>query len=166
MSPADLVLTQRGVRFAGRTLPCAVGRGGITADKCEGDHATPAGTHHIVACLFRPDRMVAPAPWAVPIRPSDLWSDDVADKDYNQLVRAPYGPSHERLRRGDPLYDMVLITDWNWPDAVPGRGSAIFMHVWRRPRYPTEGCIAFARADLLWLVRRIGPGTRLIVPQP
>ncbi|MFV2035610.1 MAG: L,D-transpeptidase [Halocynthiibacter sp.] len=165
MNAADLVLTQRGLRFMGRYLPCAIGCGGVVADKREGDGATPAGIHRIEALLYRPDRMAPPARWALPIRPFDLWSDDCADANYNQMVRAPYRHSHETLRRADPLYDMVLITNWNWPHAVSGRGSAIFLHIWRRPRFATEGCIAFARSDLLWLARRIHPGTRLIVPQ-
>ena len=66
----------------------------------------------------------------------DLWSDDAGHEDYNLMVRAPYPYSHEVLRRADPLYDIVLITDWNWPRAVRGRGSAIFVHRWRRPGVP------------------------------
>lgn len=164
MSPQDLVLTPRGVRFWGRYLPCSIGKGGIRADKREGDGATPVGIHRIVGMLYRADRIAPPAPWARPIGPGDLWSDDMGDAAYNHLVHAPYGHSHERLRRGDPLYDLVLVTDWNWPEAEPGRGSAIFVHQWRRPGYPTEGCVAFSRADLHWLARRVRPGTRLIIP--
>jgi len=78
-------------------------------------------------------------------------------------VRAPYGGSHERLRRADPLYDLVIVTDWNWPEAEAGKGSAIFLHQWRGSGYPTEGCVAFARADLHWIAARIEIGTRLIV---
>ncbi|CUH42502.1 L,D-transpeptidase family protein [Ruegeria atlantica] len=165
MTPDDLVLTPRGVRFAGRLFPCSIGKGGLTDDKREGDGATPIGVHHIVGMLFRPDRIVAPASWAIPINPGDLWSDDSADSQYNQMVSAPYAPSHEKLRRADPLYDLVLITDWNWPNSVPGRGSAIFLHQWRRPGYPTEGCVAFRRDHLHRIARRISPGTRLIIPQ-
>lgn len=159
-----MLLTPMGLRFAGRIWPCSIGRGGVRADKREGDGATPAGVHRIVGLLYRPDRMAAPVDWAVPIGPSDLWSDDSGDEDYNLMVRAPYEGSHERLRRGDRLYDLVILTDWNWPRAVKGRGSAIFLHRWRRPGCPTEGCIAFDAADLRAIAERIGLGTRLIVP--
>lgn len=131
--------------------------------KREGDGATPRGVHRLVGMLYRPDRMARPADWALPIRPGDLWSDDPAHEDYNLMVRAPYPHSHEVLRRADPLYDLVILTDWNWPYAVPGRGSAIFIHQWRRPHYPTEGCIALARDDLRWIAPRIRYETRLIV---
>lgn len=152
-----------GARFRGRHFPCSLGKGGITSDKREGDGATPAGIHGLVGCLYRPDRLAKPCDWAVPIGPSDLWSDDPRHEDYNLMVRAPYPHSHERLSRADPLYDIVLLTDWNWPRAEHGRGSAIFLHRWRRPGYPTEGCVAFAPEDLRWIVARIRFGTRLIV---
>ncbi len=161
--PADLVLTGRGLRVLGRYLPCSIGRGGVLTDKREGDGATPRGAHVVTGLLYRPDRIARPTRWAQPIRPGDLWSDDAGDAGYNQLVRAPYPASHERLRRADPLYDLVLLTDWNWPLAKPGRGSAIFIHQQRRQGFPTEGCIGLRRADLHWLAARLVPGARLIV---
>jgi L,D-peptidoglycan transpeptidase YkuD (ErfK/YbiS/YcfS/YnhG family) len=114
--------------------------------------------------LYRPDRMPRPADWALPIGPGDLWSDDPTHEDYNMMVRAPYPHSHEKLRRADPLYDLVVLTDWNWPYAVKGRGSAIFIHQYRRPGYPTEGCIALSRRDLHHIAPRITLQTRLVVP--
>lgn len=165
MTRGDLVLTPRGVRFQGRIYPCSIGKGGICHDKREGDGATPAGTHRIVGMLYRPDRIARPSYWACPIGPGDLWSDASGKPGYNLHVRAPYPYSHEKLRRADPLYDLVLITDWNWPNATPGQGSAIFIHQWRRPGYPTEGCIAFRRDHLHEIARAIQPGTRLIVPE-
>ncbi len=157
------MLTPTGVRFVGRRFPCSIGRGGLRADKREGDGATPAGVHRLVGMLYRPDRMARPAPGAVAIRPGDLWCDDPRHEGYNHKVRAPHPASAERLARADPLYDMVILTDWNWPDAQAGRGSAIFLHRWRRPGYPTEGCIAFDPVHLRWIAARIGSGTRLIV---
>ena len=125
MTPADLVVTPMGLRFLGRRFPCSIGRAGIVAsdDKREGDGATPAGVHRLVGMLYRPDRMAQPAGWAEPIGPADLWSDDPRDRDYNHMVRGPHGFSHECLRRPDPMYDLILITGWNWPDAEPGRGA-------------------------------------------
>ena len=168
MTPDDLVVTRWGARFMGRQFPCAIGRGGIRAHKREGDGASPRGTHGLVGLLYRPERIARGAlpDWALPIGPRDLWSDDPTHEDYNLMVRAPYPHSHECLRRADPLYDLVLITDYNWPRAERGAGSAIFIHLWRGPRYPTAGCIAFRRADLLWIARRIRYGTRLIIRGP
>ena len=163
MTPRDIVVTRWGARFMNRSFPCSTGRGGITGAKREGDGATPAGTHRLVGMLYRPDRITAAADWALPFGPGDLWSDDPKDDDYNTMVRAPHAFGHERLSRPDPLYDLILITDWNWPYATRGKGSAIFIHTWRKPRHPTAGCIGFARADLIWIAARIRHQTRLII---
>ena len=153
-----LRLTKRGLWAFGRWLPCSIGRTGVTHTKREGDGATPAGEHRIVACFYRPDRISCPNVWAMPILPGDVWSDDVRDRAYNHLVRTPHPFSHEVMRRPDPLYDVVLQLDWNWPIARPGMGSAIFIHQQRRPGYPTAGCIGLSRKDLLWLASRTTPG--------
>ncbi len=158
-----MVLTPRGLRFRGVTFPCSIGGGGALYDKREGDGGTPRGVHRIIGVLYRPDRMSAPSAWAVPILPGDLWSDDPKASDYNHLVRAPYGFSHEVLRRADPLYDVVILTDWNWPDAIPGLGSAIFLHRWRRPGYPTEGCIAMRAEHIKRVAAWVKPQTRLVI---
>ena len=163
MTPDDLVLTPKGLRHRGLLYPCTFGIGGLSANKREGDGATPRGTHRIIGMLYRPDRMAAPTSWAVPIGPHDLWSDDPKAVDYNMMVRAPYAFSHEALRRPDPLYDLVILTDWNWPYAVPGRGSAIFIHQWRRPGYATEGCVALKRTHLRKIAATLRHRSRFIV---
>jgi L,D-peptidoglycan transpeptidase YkuD (ErfK/YbiS/YcfS/YnhG family) len=164
MTPEDIVLTPTGLRFRGARLPYTVGRGGVVRDKREGDGGTPVGTHRIVGCLYRADRGPRPCDWAEPIGPNDLWSDDDSRAGYNLWTRRPFDGSAERLARGDRLYDIVLITDWNWPEAQAGKGSAIFMHQWRGPGRTTEGCVAVSRAHLRWMLPRISIGTRLIVP--
>lgn len=161
----DLVVTRRGAWFLGRRFACAIGRGGLTDDKHEGDGATPRGRHAIVGALYRPDRLAARAVprGARPLRRGDLWSDDPADPLYNRPVRAPHGHSAETLRRADRLYDLILLTDWNMQPATPGRGSAIFVHAWRGPRFPTAGCVAFRREDLLWIAVRLRRQSRLTI---
>lgn len=146
-------------------MACAIGRGGLSGDKHEGDGATPLGVHRITGILYRPDRLARAAlpGRARAILRGDLWSDDPADPLYNRPVRAPHPYSAEWLRRADPLYDLILLTDWNSDPAMPGRGSAIFLHRWRRPGFSTAGCVAFRPADLLWIARHLRPQTRVIV---
>lgn len=148
-----MVLTPMGLLFERRRLPCTIGRSGVVAAeaKCEGDGATPSGVHHVEGGFYRPDRLsraVVPE-WLDPIGPGDLWSDDPRDPAYNAAVTAPHGFGHEVLRRADPLYDLVLVLDWNRRPAVPGRGSAIFIHTWRRPAFPTAGCVALDRKSVV-----------------
>jgi L,D-peptidoglycan transpeptidase YkuD (ErfK/YbiS/YcfS/YnhG family) len=162
LSRNDLVLTRMGLRWRGRRIPCVIGRGGVVADKTEGDGGTPAQGFRVTGMLYRADRITRPARSARPIGPRDLWSDDPADPRYNRQVQAPQPHSHERLRRGDRLYDLVLVTDWN-SSGRPGAGSAIFLHRWRRPGAPTAGCVAMAPRHLRWIAARVVPGTRLVV---
>ena len=163
MSAFDMVFTSGRLHYLGRAMPATCGRGGVCDDKREGDGATPRGVLRIAAVMYRPDRVTSPGPWAVPIYPGDVWCDDPAHASYNYLCRRPLPASHEQMRRADPQYDIVMITDWNWPKARPGAGSAIFLHQWRRPGAPTAGCVAVARPDMHWLAARAAPGTRLVV---
>jgi L,D-peptidoglycan transpeptidase YkuD (ErfK/YbiS/YcfS/YnhG family) len=146
-----------------RRFPRTIGQGGITSTKREGDGATPRGVHQIVGMLYRPDRMTPSTSWAKPMRPGDLWSDDVSDPAYNTLVRFPHAFRHEAMRRADPMYDLVLLTDWNWPEVTPGKGSAIFIHQWRRPGWPTAGCIGLRRDHLHWIASRLTSQSRLVI---
>jgi L,D-peptidoglycan transpeptidase YkuD (ErfK/YbiS/YcfS/YnhG family) len=144
-----------GARFGGRAFPCSIGRGGLRADKREGDGATPVGRFRLARVLWRPDRLPRPrtALPAALIGPRDGWSDDPGDPRYNRAVRLPHGFSAERMRRGDRLYDVVVVTTHN-VEGAPGAGSAIFVHLRKRPGARTAGCVGLRRADLLWLLAR------------
>ncbi|MBD3786833.1 MAG: L,D-transpeptidase family protein [Sphingomonadales bacterium] len=157
-------LTPAGLLWRGRRYPVEIGRGGLSTTKREGDGATPVGRLRVLGMLWRADRLARPAPWARPIGPGDLWCDASGHPAYNQPVRAPLKASHERLRRPDPLYDILLITDWNYPQATPGKGSAIFLHQRRRAGFPTAGCIALRRRDLIEIARQLRPGTEILIP--
>ena len=66
--------------------------------------------------------------------------------------------------RADGLYDVVIDLAHNRGPIRPGAGSAIFLHVARPGFRPTEGCVALRLPDLLRLLRRLGPRTRLHIP--
>ncbi len=55
------------------------------------------------------------------------------------------------------------VTGHNADPVAPGAGSAVFVHLWRRPRWPTAGCIAFRRPDLEWILARWRPGSRPMI---
>jgi L,D-peptidoglycan transpeptidase YkuD (ErfK/YbiS/YcfS/YnhG family) len=140
--------------FRGTRLRAAFGRGGIRADKQEGDGATPAGLLPLRRVLYRADRVrrpVAALP-IEPIAPNDGWCDDPAHGDYNRLVTLPHAARHEALWRRDGLYDVIGVLGWNDAPVLPGRGSAIFLHVARPDYAPTEGCVALGLDDVLHLL--------------
>jgi len=138
------------LRFRGETLRCAIGRGGIRADKQEGDGATPTGLLPVRRVLWRADRGPRPATAlpVEPIAPEDGWCDDPAHADYNRAIRLPHPARHERLWRGDALYDVIAVLGWNDAPVRRGRGSAIFLHLARPDLGPTEGCVALPEVEL------------------
>lgn len=157
------------LRCGGLSIPVALGRSGIAFDKREGDGRTPAGRWRIERLLYRPDhgpRPVTHLPCR-PLKPSDGWCDDAADRRYNRPVALPIGGarkvSHERMWRDDGLYDLVLVLDHNTRPRVAGRGSAVFVHLARPGFRPTEGCVALRRADMLRLLSRLSRASRLLI---
>ncbi|MDE0112419.1 MAG: hypothetical protein OXN84_09080, partial [Albidovulum sp.] len=58
--------------------------------------------------------------------------------------------------------DLVVPVGYN-ECRIPGGGSAIFLHVWRKPRHPTAGCVAFALRDLIWIAGKVRPDTRIAI---
>jgi L,D-peptidoglycan transpeptidase YkuD (ErfK/YbiS/YcfS/YnhG family) len=162
----NLIVDGAGVAlWGGRRMRCALGRAGIVVDKREGDGATPAGSFPMRRVLYRPDREALPEtrlPCAALAR-DDGWCDAPGDPAYNRPVRLPYGASAEALWRADGRYDLLVVLGHNDDPVVPGRGSAIFVHIEAADGAPTEGCIALARADLLAVLAEADPASRVAV---
>ena len=134
----------RGWLLAGPfAVPVALGRGGIRANKREGDGGTPRGTFRLRRLWWRADRMARPMTH-LPVR---LKSDHPGD----------------RLKRADHLYDLIIELDHNIRPRIAGRGSAVFVHVARPGFAPTAGCVALKADALRRLIARIGPRTRIVI---
>ena len=156
----------RGWLTAGQfSLPVALGRGGIKANKREGDGGTPRGTFRAKRLWWRADRHARPATLlpARRIKPDDGWCEDPADRHYNRPVKLPAGSTADRLARKDDLYDFVVEIDHNTRPRIAGRGSAVFVHVARPQFKPTAGCVALDIGSLRRLLARLGPRTRIVV---
>jgi L,D-peptidoglycan transpeptidase YkuD (ErfK/YbiS/YcfS/YnhG family) len=152
----DLIVDRPGVALWGsRRFRCALGRGGVSRDKREGDGATPAGSWRMRRVLYRADRLQRPRtrlPVAA-IDPQDGWCDAPRDPNYNRAVDLPYTARAEALCRDDGVYDLVVPLGYNDDPVIPDAGSAIFLHIARPDFAPTEGCVALAVADLLIVLR-------------
>lgn len=141
----------------------ALGRGGIRADKREGDGGTPRGRFRLRRLWWRPDRGPRPRT-RLPIRrigPTDAWCEDPADRRYNQAFALAPGQAGDHLWRDDRLYDLIVEIDHNSRPRVAGRGSAVFIHLARPGLAPTAGCVALRGRDLRRLLERVGPDTRI-----
>lgn len=148
------------VQFGPLVVPAALGRGGISAFKREGDGATPRAAMTVLAGFKKGGqrRAIASPLGLKPVGQRDGWCDSPAHPAYNRPVRLPFPASHEKLVRNDDLYDVVLVLDWNLTRRVRGLGSAIFVHIARDGYQPTEGCVALKRRDAMRLVKLIRRG--------
>ncbi len=145
---------------------CALGRGGITSNKREGDGATPLAVMRFLSGYFRSDRFAPARRTRLPMAASDAalgWCDAPQDRNYNRPVRLPYKAGHETMQRADHLYDACLVLDWNIAPRKRGRGSAIFFHLARPGYKPTEGCVAISRRDMERLLPHLSRRTVLKV---
>src|SRR5271165_994100 len=91
-------------------LPVALGRGGILANKREGDGGTPRGAFRLVRLWWRADRAARPMT-DLPIRritPHDAWCEDPNDRRYNRPLRLGPEQGGDRLWRADALYDFII----------------------------------------------------------
>jgi L,D-peptidoglycan transpeptidase YkuD (ErfK/YbiS/YcfS/YnhG family) len=156
----------QGWLFAGPlSVPVALGRTGIRADKREGDGGTPRGRFRPLRLWWRADRLPRPRT-LLPIRrigPDDAWCEDPHNRRYNQAFQRSANEPGDRLRRGDGLYDLIIEIDHNTRPRVAGRGSAVFIHVARPGFGPTAGCVALRPRDLKMLLGRMNSKTRILI---
>jgi len=172
---SDIVVTIRNDKCSAvvgdHEYRCSFGKNGITADKREGDGKTPIGKFSLREILIRPDKVVknnlkyVSLPIQI-IKENDGWCDEPKDRNYNTQVdldNFDHSISHEKLYRDDGLYNIVIVVGYNDAPVVPGKGSAIFIHV-SRPEYTgTAGCIGFSESDLLKILAKLDDKSKLIV---
>ena len=149
----------------GLTIPVALGRGGILANKREGDGGTPRGTFRPRQLWWRADRHPRPRTFlpSRAIRPEDAWCEDPNSRHYNQPLWLDSDRGGDRLRRDDHLYDFIVEIDHNTSPRIAGLGSAVFLHLARDNFAPTAGCISMTKSAMLRLLRRLGPETRIVI---
>jgi L,D-peptidoglycan transpeptidase YkuD (ErfK/YbiS/YcfS/YnhG family) len=174
---ARLALWQRtpsGWQRVGDDWPAVIGKSGSGwgigiapnregPTKKEGDGKSPAGVF-----AFRSSYGYAeatPKGWRMPYDQStDLECvDDAASEHYTKIIDrkqvASDWQSAEQMRRDDDAYEWVLDVAHN-PDAKPGAGSCIFLHVWNGPESTTVGCTAMEKPKLEALLEKLDPASQ------
>lgn len=148
-----------------KSIPCILGKNGITRFKRESDISTPAGEWRLLFGYYRTDRVKLP-PTALPMMPiasDDGWCDEPGNPNYNCPVKLPFNGRHEKLHREDRLYDVCIVLDYNITPQIQGRGSAIFFHLTSGDCRPTAGCIAIDPCDMLKILPQISNRTVLSI---
>ena len=104
------------IQFLDLHAACCIGLNGLALDKTEGDYCTPIGTWPFRRVFYRADKQDTPLTQLPLTRITKQmgWCDDPKDNDnYNKLVELPYLYSHEKLWRGDDLYDIIVELGYN-----------------------------------------------------
>ncbi|WP_068311204.1 L,D-transpeptidase family protein [Polycladidibacter hongkongensis] len=169
MVRAATYASQQGtLEFQGASFPCALGKGGLSHSKREGDGTTPIGHYELLTGFYRADRERKPQsglPFQA-LSPSDGWCDSPRHAHYNRPVRLPFARSHEVMWRDDCLYDIGVVLNHNQTPCVRGAGSAVFFHIAREGFAPTEGCIAVSKPDMRQILQSVRAGAVMVVLPP
>jgi L,D-peptidoglycan transpeptidase YkuD (ErfK/YbiS/YcfS/YnhG family) len=142
-------------------IRCVIGRNrlALAGQKREGDGRTPSGTFRIGTAFGSEATIDTKLNYRLATA-DDFWVDDPASPEYNRWVHGkPEGKSFEKLLID--YYRYAAVIEYNTDPVVPGKGSAIFLHVWEGEHTPTSGCVAVQEADmkhlLAWLDKRKNP---------
>ena len=142
---------------------CCIGKKGTTRNKKEGDKKTPKGTYEIENLYFRRDRKQRPITVlkCIEIKKYMGWCDDVNfPKKYNKLFKINNNIKHEKLKRRDNKYDLIIPIKYNFKKPIIGKGSCIFIHLTKNYR-PTAGCVALKEKDFLIMLKLIKRNSKI-----
>ena len=142
---------------------CCIGKNGLTKNKREGDKKTPKGTFGIERLYYRKDRLKKPITSLkqVKIKENLGWCDDIYfPKKYNKKIKINKKIKHEKLKRKDHKYDLLIPIKYNFEKPVSGLGSCIFIHLTKNFK-PTAGCIALKENDFLIMLKLIKKNSKI-----
>ena len=142
---------------------CCIGKKGSTKNKKEGDKKTPKGSFKIGNLYFRKDRIKKPKTLlkCIEIKKNMGWCDDVRfPKKYNKLIKVEKKIKHEKLKRNDYKYDLLIPIKYNFEKTITGLGSCIFIHLTKDYK-PTAGCIALKEKDFLIMLKLIKKNSKI-----
>jgi L,D-peptidoglycan transpeptidase YkuD (ErfK/YbiS/YcfS/YnhG family) len=142
---------------------CCIGKGGVTKNKKEGDKKTPKGTFGIENLYYRKDRLKKPITSlkCIEIKKDMGWCDDIYfSKKYNKLIKTKKNLKHEKLKRKDHKYDLLIPIKYNFKKPISGLGSCIFIHLTKDYK-PTAGCIALKKNNFLIMLKLIKKNSKI-----
>tara|TARA_Y200000002_G_scaffold353968_1_gene333863 strand:+ start:788 stop:1279 length:492 start_codon:yes stop_codon:yes gene_type:complete len=141
---------------------CSIGKKGLSKGKREGDLKTPKGNFDIDCLYYRSDRIKKPKTKLKTkvIKKNMGWCNDINNKKYNRIIKVSKKIKHEKMYRIDHKYDLVIPIKYNFKKPIPGRGSAIFLHLTKNYNF-TAGCVALSLNDFLILLKLVNKKTKI-----
>ena len=142
---------------------CSIGKKGSTINKKEGDKKTPKGIFEVGNLYYRRDRIKKPVTSlkCIEIKSSMGWCDDINfQKKYNKPIKVNKKIKHEKLKRKDHKYNLLIPIMYNYKKPIPGKGSCIFIHLTKNYN-ATDGCVALKEKDFLIMLKLIKKNTKI-----
>ena len=141
---------------------CCVGKNGIKKKRKEGDKITPKGIYSLGKLYYRSDRVKKPlTKLSTKKITKDMgWCDDPDNILYNKEIKINNKVKCEKLFRKDNSYDYLIVINYNKKNILPGKGSAIFIHLTKNYKH-TAGCIALKKKDFLILSQIININSKI-----
>ena len=142
---------------------CSIGKNGLSLTKKEGDKKTPRGLFKIENLYYRKDRTrkLNTKLKNIEIKKNMGWCDDIHfPKKYNKLIRVNNKIRHEKLKRKDYKYDLLIPIKYNFKKPIIGLGSCIFIHLTKDYK-PTAGCVALKEKDFLIMLKLIKKNSKI-----
>jgi L,D-peptidoglycan transpeptidase YkuD (ErfK/YbiS/YcfS/YnhG family) len=136
-------------------MPAMIGYNGFAQVMKEGGGSSPAGIYNI-GTGFGWTAMSGELKYPYRLTTSyDYWIDDPSSPDYNKWIYYTGNPnarwkSFERLNH--PLYKYAAVIKYNENPIVAGKGSAIFLHMWKSADSATAGCVAVSETNMKTLL--------------
>ena len=145
------------------SFKCCVGKKGLSFKKKEGDKKTPRGIFKIEHLYFRKDRVGKPLTSikCIKIKNNMGWCHDIYHPEkYNKLTTTDIEIKHEKLKRKDHKYNLLIPIKYNFDKPKVKLGSCIFIHLTKDYK-PTAGCIGLKQKDFLIMLKIINKNTRV-----
>lgn len=161
-------------KAVGESFPVVVGRNGLAwaemlqansklvKSKQEGDGNSPAGIFPLTASFGTGTKPTAVELPYTKLEKFTECVDDVKSHFYNRIIdRMQVGnfdwKSSEKMLAVGPQYDLGVFVGYNTYPVEKGRGSCIFLHIWKDPATGTSGCTAMERRNLERIVAWASP---------
>jgi L,D-peptidoglycan transpeptidase YkuD (ErfK/YbiS/YcfS/YnhG family) len=140
-----------------------VGVNGFAYNKVEGDGHSPIGIFSIGTAFGRYSNPGTAMNYRQST-PNDFWVDDPHSSLYNTWQE---GPVNGRWASAEnmyiPQYNYGFVINYNTAERTPGKGSAIFFHVWSGPGNGTAGCTATAQDNVISTLRWLNPSENPVI---
>jgi L,D-peptidoglycan transpeptidase YkuD (ErfK/YbiS/YcfS/YnhG family) len=140
-----------------------IGKNGFVYNKVEGDGHSPIGIFTLGTAFGKYSNPSTKMNYRKSTA-NDFWVDDSNSPLYNTWQK---GPASGRWTSAEkmyiPQYNYGFVINYNTSKRIPGKGSAIFFHVWSGAGHGTAGCTAAAQNNVISVLKWLNPSKAPII---